>query len=117
MNIILGNNEIESISEKYVVLELDTFVINNEHVPSYAVIEAGDIPLGELETLEQYKQNHANLINEYRKRNWNFCEQMIEHLSSRWGGSMTTFYAEILMRIANLKEQDLGEDWDYAIQR
>jgi hypothetical protein len=69
MNIIFGDNVAELAREKYTVLELDTFLINDQTATAYAVVE--QIPLQELTSIDQFKTLHQNLMVEYRKRNWN----------------------------------------------
>jgi hypothetical protein len=40
---------------------------------------------------------------------------MVEHCQGRWGGSMDSFYTEMLDRIKTLKKKKLPEDWDGVI--
>ena len=117
MQIILGKENAEKISAKYVVLNLDTFLINGEEVPSYCVLDASSIPLEEMTQLPHWVTNHNKIMENYRKQNWEFCEQMIEHCLERWGGSMKSFYAVLLSRILELKTQDLPVDWTGAISK
>jgi hypothetical protein len=48
---------------------------------------------------------------EYRQRNWNYCEQALEHLLGKWCGELDSFYQELSTRIAQLKETKLSDDW------
>jgi hypothetical protein len=117
MNIIFGDNVAELAREKYTVLELDTFLIEDrdQTATAYAVVE--QLPLHELAALDQYRDLHVNLMAEYRKRNWKYCEDAIEHLKGRWGCVIDTFYAEIHDRIQSLKTQSLPDDWNGVIVR
>tara|TARA_B100000780_G_C21082719_1_gene436095 strand:- start:776 stop:1135 length:360 start_codon:yes stop_codon:yes gene_type:complete len=114
MQIILGKEHAESIREKYIVLELDTFKMQDEYVPSYCILDAGAIPLSEMQELPLWQENHQKLIENYRKQNWDFCEQMIDHISPKWGGSVASFYITLYGRIQELKSEKLGKDWDWA---
>jgi hypothetical protein len=111
MNIIFGDNVAELAREKYTVLELDSFLIEDrdQTATAYAIVEK--IPLLEMTNLPHYQDLHENLMREYQKRNWKYCEDAIEYLTGKWGGEADTFYSELHQRIQNLKQTDLTEDW------
>jgi len=115
MNIIFGDNIAELARKKYTVLELDTFLIEsqNQSATAYAIVE--QVPLHELAALAQFKTLHENLMMEYRKRNWKYCEDAIEHLKGKWGQVIDTFYTEIYDRIQSLKTQSLPDDWNGVV--
>jgi hypothetical protein len=69
----------------------------------------------EMATLENLKNLHANLVSNYKKKDWNFCEQAIEQLIGKWNGEMDSFYAELSARIQTFKQTDPGDDWDGVI--
>ena len=111
MNIIFGDNVAELAREKYTVLELDTFLIEgrDQTATAYAIIE--QVPLHELAALAQFKDLHSNLMMEYRRRNWKYCEDAIEHLNGKWGRAIDTFYTELYDRIQSLKTHSLPDEW------
>ena len=113
MNIIFGDAVAQQASEKYTVLELDTFLVDNKSNTAYALIER--VSLMEMITLDSFKTLHSNLLKEYRKRNWKYCEDAMEHLHGKWNGELDTFYSELRERIQLLKEQSLPDEWDGAI--
>jgi len=117
MNIIFGDNVANQAREKYTVLELDTFVFEQQVVTAtaYAIIER--VPLMEMVNIESFKTLHANLMMEYRKRNWKYCEDAIEHLRGKWNGDLDTFYTELYDRMQQLKDQVLLDDWTGTITR
>jgi hypothetical protein len=113
MNIIFKTDSI-NIEEKYTVLTLDTFSFPDGSLhTACCVVE--NIPIAELPIIENLKELHNNLIVNYGKRNWNFCEQAIEHLMGKWGGEVDSFYQELMTRITQLKTQDLDETWSPVI--
>ena len=67
--------------------------------------------------IEQNTNLHRKLIENYRKKNWDYCEQAIEHLKGLWNGEVDSFYNEIEQRVAKYKEQDPGADWDAVIHQ
>jgi hypothetical protein len=114
MKVIFGSAQAETISNRMTVLELDTFFQPGlpEPVTAYAVIDNTAIPLQEIPVLENFVQLHNNLMSEYRKRNWNYVEQAIEHLQGRWKCELDSFYKEMLERVNKLKDIDLPENWN-----
>jgi len=114
MKIVLATNEqIAPVKEKYLVLELDTFRIKDQVVPSWCIVDAGDIPLSDMTQLDHYATQHANLIKNYKKGDLNFCEQMVEHLKGKFGGTVDSFYTEIYSRTQKPKT----DPWDYIITK
>jgi hypothetical protein len=111
MNIIFGLESVKPLEERYTVLELDTFLLQptSEVVTAYCVVET--IPIEEMPAIESLKDLHSNLMTEYRKRNWRYCEDAIAHLTKKWGGEVDTFYTELYQRIQSLKQEDLPQDW------
>jgi hypothetical protein len=115
MNIIFKKNLI-NIDEKYTVLELDTFSLPDESLhTAYCVIE--NIPIMELAQTENLKELHANLIKNYALKDWNYCEQALEHLTGKWGGEVDSFYHELATRIEHLKTRDLDDSWTPIIAK
>jgi hypothetical protein len=117
MHIILGSQNVQEVSDKYTVLELDTFRLRDkkEALPAYCLIE--NIPIAELSSTENYQHLHANLIKNYKQANWKFCEDAIEHLMGKWNGEIDSFYQDLMARIKDLKNRELDNDWDGSITR
>jgi hypothetical protein len=117
MNIILGRENIEQAREKYTVLELDTLLINGaaDPVTAYCLIE--QVPIDQIAGMDQFRDLHNNLMANYRKRNWKYCEDAIEHLRGQWGGELDSFYIEMSQRVADLKESVLPNDWNGVIDK
>ena len=116
MNIIFGTSEAEQLSEKYIVLELDTVTIKSSTpITVYCIIE--NIPLEELPKADKFKKLHSDLMEQYRKRNWDFCIQAIEHLMGFWGKQVDTFYEVLSNRLINYKENEPEESWTGIIPK
>lgn len=111
MNIIFGLESVTPFEERYTVLELDTFVLRptDEVITAYCLVET--MPIQEMPAIESLKDLHSNLMAEYRKRNWRYCEDAIAHLTGKWGGELDSFYTELYQRIITLKQTDLPETW------
>ena len=117
MNIIFWLKSVEAFEDRYTVLELDTFLLQptNEVVTAYCLVET--IPVQEMPAIESLKELHSNLMAEYRKRNWRYCEDAVAHLTGKWGGELDSFYGELLQRIMKLKQTDLSEDWTGQLEK
>lgn len=112
MNIIFDQPP-EEISEKFVVLELDTFNNNERSVTAYCVVE--QVPLHDFPTLPAYVETHHNLMQEYKKQNWEYCLCAIKELSGKWNGELDSFYENLEQRINALQTDPPGSSWDHVI--
>ena len=113
MHIIFGkDNEIDN---KYTLLELDTFhfVSIDQVQTAYCVIE--NVPINDLPKLPSMKKLHANLMENYKKQDWNYCLQAIENLMGFWGLELDTFYQELLTRIEKYSKKDPDSTWSSTI--
>jgi hypothetical protein len=117
MYIIFGDDQVASMREKYSILELDTIRIGAQgpELKAYAVVE--NIAIPDLPMVESWTKLHENLINYYRKKDWNFCEQAIENLIGSFNGELDSFYSEIQSRVNNYKENAPAADWDWVIEK
>jgi hypothetical protein len=117
MNIIFGTEMAQQAQERYTVLELDTLslVPTDEVVTAYCLVET--IPIEEMPAVDSLKELHQNLMAEYRKRNWRYCEDAIAHLTGKWHGELNSFYTELYQRIQGLKQQDLSKDWTGRVDK
>ena len=117
MNIVLGFEQAQDLANRYVVLPLDSFQIpgRSDPVTSYCVVE--NAAIADLTKLESLISLHGKLMSNYGKKNWNFCEQAIEHLRGRWNGELDSFYDDLIGRINQFKERDPGPDWSPVIVR
>lgn len=116
MNIILGHENVKDIQDRYIVLELDTFRIK-DHSPTTAYCLIENPPVNELLTLGAWVDLHNNLLKNYKKRDWKFCLQALEHLKDKWNGELNSFYSEIESRIQGYQQQEPATDWDGIIDR
>ena len=117
MNIIIDPDQIESYREKYTVLELDTIRIipGNTQVTAYCVVET--IPIMELPLTESKMDLHANLLINYRKRDWNYCHQALEHLIGSWNKELDSFYDNLQARVTDYEHTPPPEDWNGCLTR
>jgi hypothetical protein len=115
MHIIFGNEQADELSNKYTVLELDTFQIgsNGPVVTAYCTLDS--VPLSEMLTLDERKQLHRQLIQEYRQRHWAPCLELLSQLQGKWNGELDSFYQDIKSRIEQNIVCDPGPLWSSII--
>ncbi len=75
------------------------------------------VPIAEMTGMDRNLELHANLIRNYRLRNWNYCVDAIEHLKGRWNGELDSFYDSLLERISHLQNTELDSAWTGIIVR
>ena len=115
MNIIFGADNASRATDKYIVLELDTVIISPTAEPlvAYGLIER--VPLKDMAKITSLSELHANLIKEYKKQNWKFCEDAIEHLQGSWNSELDSFYTDLHTRVQANKTQTLADAWTGAV--
>lgn len=117
MNIIFGKEQADELSNKYTVLELDTFQIGpfGPVVTAYCTVET--VPLSELATLVETKTQHEHLMINYRGRAWSDCLVAIDQLTGKWRGELDSFYADLRSRIESFVADPPPADWNPVIQK
>lgn len=112
MNIILGQENAAELQQKHIVLELDSFRINGHDKPVTAFCVTEDLSIESLMKADQFKDLHQGLIRNYRKKNWSYCLDALDHLRGQWDGQLDSFYDELRSRINDLQDQTLDDSWD-----
>ncbi len=117
MNIIIDPEQLEDYQKKYTVLELDTFRLlpENKEIKAYCVVET--IPIGEMQLTQSNKNLHNGLIENYRIRNWDYCNEALDHLIGSWNKELDSFYEDVRNRINVYMENDPGDMWDGIIEK
>ena len=115
MHIIFGKEQAEQFQDKYTVLELDTVKLRPDDmtVIAYCVLE--QIPITEMAQVESHKDLHKNLMINYKKQDWNFCFQALEHLMGKWNSEMDSFYFDLSSRIHKFQQEPPEPGWDGTV--
>jgi len=115
MHIIFGETRAAELKEKYTVLELETFRVQGNLIKTFCVVD--QIPIEQITKIESMRNLHEKLIENYYKKDWNFCEQATEHLHGQWGGELNTFYEYINNNVRSFKDLDPGKDWSGIVDK
>lgn len=119
MKIIFATHEeADGLADKYTMLELDTLRFQ-DGVPrtAWCVIGIDDVTLQDMPVIDQFRDLHNRMMANYKKRNWKYCQDALEHLQGRWKGELDTFYQDLAKRVLGYVQQDPGESWDPVIDR
>jgi hypothetical protein len=116
MYIVFGD-QVKAIADSFTLLELDTFKLMPDQrlVPTWCVLEK--VALEDFPILESRKKIHSDLIEQYRKQNWEFCHRAIAALLGSWNKELDSFYVELGQRINELTQNPPGPDWDGTLVR
>ena len=110
MKIIFDEKLVETMEERYTVLELDTVMqpAMTSPITLHAVVD--DIPLEELPQLANLKELHKQMIFHYKTGDWHLLEDAVAPLMGKWNGSLDSFYQEVLDFSAECAK--LNKTWD-----
>lgn len=92
---------IKNLEKNYTVLELETFKKDDKEVTAFCVLN--EVSVTELPSLEKTKQLHNTFILEYKKGNYKFCLDAVEHLRGKFNGELDSFYDTIIEKIIKIK--------------
>ena len=98
MNIIYGKESADKLSERYMILELDTIVVESKDITLYAVIDRDSISLKDIPRLDEFSDLHQKLIENISKKDTNFCSQAIDQLYGQFNGNLDSFYNHVRTR-------------------
>jgi len=115
MYIITGDENIDKLKEKYIVLELDTIQVDDTNIPTYCVLDSNKVNFENLQSIKNSKDLHANLIKNYKKGDLKFCANAIKHLRGKFNGELDSFYDVLSERLVSLNETNLPENWNSIV--
>ena len=116
MNIIYGQEQVDALNNKYTVLELDTITIKSSSpIKVYCVVE--NTPIDELSQVDKQKKLHAELMQHYRNRNWDFVFLAAKDLVGCWNGELDSFYQEMINRVKLFQEHEPNQAWTGIIAK
>jgi hypothetical protein len=117
MNIIFDTEHVEEIKNNNIVLELDTFYFAklNKTTTAYCVVD--NIKITDIDKIEHNQKLHNELLDAYKNKNFDTCQNLLEHLQGAFNGEVDSFYFELNKRIEDFKTKALPGDWNSIIVR
>jgi hypothetical protein len=109
MHIVMGDEYIDELRERHLVLQLETFEASYsaslKKVTAYCVVPQEAIPLQEMPHIERLSAIHQAVVDAWNKQDYRTVENGIEHLKGHFNGELDSFYDILLDRIKELNVQ------------
>lgn len=115
VNIIFESDNAEKLSEKYIVLELDTFRFKDSDADTTAYCVVETVPLDEMADIAELTSRHESLISAFKAKQWQDCLSHAESLMGKWSGEVDTYYENISERVKEYVEAPPSDDWTHVI--
>lgn len=99
MQIVWDQEVVEKIKNSHTVLELETFPVGDKKVTAWCVLPAEKVFAAGFETLDYYKQVHADFVVALNNADKNTCLGLAQQLMGQFGGELDSFYEVIVKRL------------------
>jgi adenylate cyclase len=113
VGIIVGTDTAHQIQDDYAVVELDLLAVKGktEGVRIFTVLgENSDIC--ERFDMDEHHELHEKMLDQYRAQKWTAAKSSCKALKGKLDSELDEYYDMMIERIDELREADLGEDWD-----
>jgi len=104
MDIIFSRQTAEELSERYVVLELEPHVVQDNILETFCVVPTEKIPLTEITMLDHWKKLHKEFVQANKDKNGKLCCDLAEYLKGKFGGDLDEFYDIVCSRFDLVQE-------------
>lgn len=117
MNIVFSREAADKLRDRFTILEVDSVRVGEELLECFCVLDADSVPLEEMTHLERKVKMHEDLVSQYRAKNWDFCLEVIPHLTGSFKGTLDSFYTSLATRVAQYKNDGVSADWHWALTK
>ena len=113
MKIILGEETVKEMEDKFILIELDTIAVKGKTEPVKIYTSLGTYEdVNYTMNYEMPRQQHDKFLIFYRNQNWALARRWIGDLRNRFDGMLVQYYTMMEKRINQLEKEDLPKDWD-----
>lgn len=110
--------DIDTLKTQYSIVPLDRvrYSEQGEVIQSWCLLSGENTStMEEAPHLPRLIELHENMMQNYYRREWKFCEDAAENLKGRFGGELDSFYQHFLNRVRNYIDNDPDVNWDGVI--
>jgi len=111
VNTLIGAETCKQVPA-FATLELDLLRVKGKQEPVHVFTLIGDEEYAAQQLFRDWQQAHNEMITHYRTQNFSKAEKLIAECQNLSDGNLSDFYKLYEERIAGLKENDPGTDWD-----
>ncbi|HEY8191457.1 MAG TPA: adenylate/guanylate cyclase domain-containing protein, partial [Alphaproteobacteria bacterium] len=111
VNILIGPQTRRQVPD-FATLELDLLRVKGKKEPVHVYTLLGDEAFAASPSFTAWQQTHETMITQYRARDLNGAEKMIEKCMELSGGTLAAFYNLYRERIAELRRSPPAAGWD-----
>ena len=98
MQVIFSRQVADELRDRYTILELETFDVQDQILETFCVVSGEKMNLADLPYLADHIKMHEEFIEQLKQKNYKFCMDAIEQLMGKFGGDLDSFYEIILER-------------------
>ena len=98
MQVIFSRQVADELRDRYTILELETFEVQDQILETFCVVSGEKMNLADLPHLADHIKMHEEFIEQLKQKNYKFCMDAIEQLMGKFGGDLDSFYEIILER-------------------
>lgn len=99
MQIIIGREVADQLSENYTVLELEEVTKDGVNIEAFVVIPADKMSPSDVATLESDVEVHNQYLLALKDKNVEICAALSNYLIGKFGGEVDTFYQFTMDRL------------------
>ena len=101
MQVIFSRQIADELRDRYTVLELETFDVQDQILETFFVVPAEKLILNDMPNLADNIKLHEEFAAQLKQKNYKYCAEAVEHLMGKFGGELDSFYEIIRERCKN----------------
>lgn len=100
MQIIFSRQIADELAEKYIVLELESHIVQDTILETFCVVESDRVPITEVTMLDHWKKLHREFVQANKDKNGKLCNDLAQYLRGKFGGELDEFYNIVCSRFS-----------------
>lgn len=96
MYIIFNRQVAEELQNRYFILELPALPAGENQLECFCLVETTKIEAKELTELDQYREQHNQLLANFNSKNLAKAQELAHNLKGRFAGELDSFYDHVI---------------------